>query len=96
MNGRDLILELLDLPLDATIEISIGGDEVGIAEVKTRYGFSDYIQIVIDDNRVELIDKTDLEELRDGFATLIEYARELEDVINSLNTELARLEEKNE
>lgn len=85
MQVKELISELLEYPMDATIEIIVGDESLSVSEVKQQYGFSEYVKITTDTDDEELINKSELEELRNGLGDSIEYITELQDEINTLN-----------
>lgn len=87
MNVKDLISELLEYPMDATIEIIVGGESLSVSEVKQQYGFSEYVKITTDTDNEELIYSDDLQELRDALLSHV-------DKIGELQTEIETLEEQ--
>lgn len=84
MNIKDLISELLEYPMDAIIEIIVGGDSLSVSEVKQQYGFSEYVKITTDTDNEKLIDKDELGELKEE----AEKAKDLEEEVERLNEKI--------
>lgn len=84
MDGKDLIIELMDFDLDAVVEVTINSseedDDFEFELEESSWGSNKYLSLKVDLKDYVLVDKNTYEELKekvDGLESEVEELREM-------------------